>query len=82
MIARDPVTLQPLPPGRAGLLELITPYNAMMPNLALLTTDLGMIDKERCPCGAHSPTFTLLGRAGLTKHKGCALHANEIVKRN
>jgi phenylacetate-coenzyme A ligase PaaK-like adenylate-forming protein len=80
--ARDPVTLSVLPPGRPGLLELITPYNAMMPNLAVLSTDLGLLDAARCPCGYNSPTFTLLGRGGLSKHKGCAIHAGEIVGRS
>ncbi|MCX5795599.1 MAG: acyl-protein synthetase [Elusimicrobia bacterium] len=80
--ARDPVTLEVLPPGRPGLLELITPFNAMMPNLAILTTDLGSLDPGRCPCGYNSPTFTLLGRGGLVKHKGCAIHAGEIVRRS
>lgn len=82
IIARDPVTMEELPPGKPGLLELITPYNAMMPNLAILSTDLGYIDEMRCDCGRNSPTFTLIGRGGLVKHKGCALTANEIVKRN
>lgn len=81
VLVRDPVTLRVLPPGETGILELITPFNAMMPNLALLTTDLGRIDPQTCDCGYRSPTFTLLGRAGLSKHKGCALHADEIVKR-
>ncbi len=80
--ARDPVTLAVLPPGQPGLLELITPWNAMMPNLAILSTDLGRIDEGRCPCGYNSPTFTLLGRGGLSKHKGCAIHAGEIVRRS
>jgi hypothetical protein len=81
VFARDPVTLQVLPPGRPGLLGLVTPWNAMMPNLAILSTDMGMIAPGRCPCGYNSPTFTLLGRGGLTKHKGCAIHAGEIVRR-
>lgn len=81
VVARDPETLAPLPPGEPGLLELITPYNAMMPNLAILSTDIGQIDEQPCPCGYDSPTFTLLGRGGLSKHKGCALHAGEIVRR-
>jgi hypothetical protein len=80
--ARDPVTLEVLPPGRPGLLELISPWNAMMPNLAILSTDMGLIDAGRCLCGYNSPTFTLLGRGGLTKHKGCAIHAGEIVRRS
>jgi len=82
VFARDPVTLAVLPPGQPGLLELITPWNAMMPNLAILSTDMGRIDAGRCPCGYNSPTFTLLGRGGLTKHKGCAIHAGEIVRRS
>jgi len=82
LIMRDPNTMEALPPGEKGLLELITPYNAMMPNLALLSTDWAMIDKEPCECGANAPTFTLLGRAGISKHKGCALHAEDIVKRS
>ncbi len=79
--ARDPVTLEALPPGKPGLLEFITPFNAMMPNLAILSTDLGFVDPEDCGCGRQSPTFTLLGRGGLVKHKGCALTAGEIVRR-
>ncbi len=81
VIVRDPVTMQVLSPGEEGLLELVTPFNAMMPNLTLLTTDWGKIDSDPCPCGFESPTFQILGRAGITKHKGCALHADEIVKR-
>jgi hypothetical protein len=79
--ARDPETLAVLPPGRVGLLALFSPYNAMMPNLAILTTDLGHLDESACPCGDDAPTFTLVGRGGLVKHKGCALHASEIVRR-
>jgi len=81
ILIRDPVSMKVLRPGEAGLLELITPFNAMMPTLALLSTDIGRIDAEKCPCGWKSPTFTLLGRGGLVKHKGCAIHASEIVKR-
>jgi len=78
--ARDPVSMRALPPGEPGLLEFVTPYNAMMPNLALLSTDLGYINPGRCSCGHNSPAFTLLGRAGLSKHKGCALTAEELVR--
>jgi len=81
VLVRDPRTMAVLPPGQPGLLELVTPFNAMMPTLALLTTDMGMIDAEPCPCSRRSPTFTLLGRAGLSKHKGCAIQAAEIVRR-
>ena len=82
VIPRDPITLKTLPPGRTGLLELLTPFNTMMPNLAVLSTDLGFLAPEPCPCGYNSPTFTLVGRGGIAKHKGCALHAGEIVRRS
>ncbi|MCC7439990.1 MAG: hypothetical protein IT285_00055 [Bdellovibrionales bacterium] len=80
VIARDPVTLNALPAGEPGLLELICPYNTQMPNLAILSTDIGKVDSEPCGCGVAAPTFTLMGRAGLTKHKGCAITASEAVQ--
>lgn len=82
LLIRDPKTLRVLPDGEQGLLELITPFNTMMPNLAILSTDWAIIDPEPCPCGANSPTFQLLGRAGTSKHKGCAISADDIVKRS
>jgi phenylacetate-coenzyme A ligase PaaK-like adenylate-forming protein len=81
IIVRDPYTLKALPEESSGLLELLTPYNTQMPNLAILSTDLGKIDKKACPCGKNSPTFRLEGRAGVTQYKGCAITANEIVQR-
>lgn len=81
IISRDPVSLKPLENGQIGLLEFLTPYNAMMPNLAILSTDLGFVDSDKCECGRNSPTFTLVGRGGLSKHKGCAITAGDIVKR-
>lgn len=82
ILVREPETLEVLPPGKQGLLEFITPFNAMMPNLAILSTDIGYLDPEPCGCGWKAPTFTLVGRGGLVKHKGCAITAAEIVKRD
>ncbi|MBF0407843.1 MAG: hypothetical protein HQM10_10845 [Candidatus Riflebacteria bacterium] len=81
ILIRDPLSMKLLPPGEPGLMELVTPFNAMMPTLAILSTDLAYLDKEKCPCGWNSPTFTIIGRGGLVKQKGCAIHAGEIVKR-
>jgi phenylacetate-coenzyme A ligase PaaK-like adenylate-forming protein len=81
ILIRDPVTMATLPPGESGLMELLTPFNAMMPTLAIYTTDYGRILPDPCPCGYQSPTFEILGRAGISKHKGCALTASEIVRR-
>ena len=81
ILVRDPVSMKVLPDGEVGLIELITPYNAIIANLAILSTDLGYIEKEPCPCGSNSPTFGLIGRGGIKKHKGCAITAGEIVRR-
>lgn len=81
VIVRDPKTMEPVQDGEVGLLEFVSPYNEMMPNLSILSTDLGYINPDPCPCGKNSPTFTVVGRGGLTKHKGCAITAAELVKR-
>lgn len=75
--ARDPVTLEVLPPGRSGLLHFVTSYHHSYPAVSLLTTDYGHV-LERCPCGRPSPVLVLEGRAGLTKHKGCAINALKV----
>jgi phenylacetate-coenzyme A ligase PaaK-like adenylate-forming protein len=82
VIIRDPVSNRVLPSGEVGVMELLTPFNAMMPTLAILTTDYGRVSASPCPCGWRSPTFEILGRAGLSKHKGCAITASEIVRRS
>ncbi len=81
IIIRDPETMSVLPDGEVGLMELVTPFNAMMPNLAILTTDYGRVLKSECTCGQKSPTFEVIGRAGISKHKGCAMTASDIVRR-
>lgn len=81
ILIRDPYTLELLPDGQTGLIELITPYNATIANLAILSTDLGYRHDEPCACGNASPTFDIVGRGGIAKHKGCAITAGEIVKR-
>jgi hypothetical protein len=32
-----------------------------------------------CDCALGGPTLELLGRAGVTKHKGCAVKAAELL---
>lgn len=74
---RDPVTLEVLPPGEAGLLQFVTPYHRSFPAVSLLTTDRGTLSAN-CPCGRHSPVLKLLGRAGVKKHQGCAIAALRV----
>lgn len=75
----DPETLEQLPPYTPGLLHLMTPYLTSYPSISLLTTDSAQIEYD-CPCGRPGPTLRVLGRAGLSKHKGCAITALELLK--
>jgi len=61
-----------------GLLMLFSPYVNSYPSISLLTTDKAAI-REHCPCG-RGPYIDLIGRAGLNKHKGCAIAAIEKLK--
>jgi phenylacetate-coenzyme A ligase PaaK-like adenylate-forming protein len=74
---RDPFTLSPLPDGERGLLQLMCSYNASYPCLNVLTTDYGVV--EPCSCRIGGRTLRILGRAGVQKHKGCAVKALEIL---
>ncbi|NLI80000.1 MAG: acyl-protein synthetase [Candidatus Riflebacteria bacterium] len=74
----DPETLAPLPVGSRGLLHLMTPYLSSYPSISLLSTDLAVVEPG-CPCGRPGDTIRILGRAGLAKHKGCAITALELL---
>jgi phenylacetate-coenzyme A ligase PaaK-like adenylate-forming protein len=78
-MAVDHETLEPLPDGQEGLLYLMTPYLSSYPSISLLTTDRAIIESG-CSCGRPGKTFRVVGRAGLAKHKGCAINALELLK--
>lgn len=79
--ARDPETLELLGYDQTGILHFLTPYLHSFPAISLLTTDVGHLEAE-CPCGRDSPVVVLEGRGGVTKHKGCALAALDVLKEN
>lgn len=78
-MAVDPETLKSLPNGQEGLLYLMSPYLTSYPSISLLTTDKAIIETN-CPCGRGGATFRITGRAGLSKHKGCAITALDLLK--
>ncbi len=78
VLVRDPGTLTLLPPGETGLFHFLTPYLSSFPALSLLNTDLGHLERD-CPCGREAPVLVLEGRGGVTRHKGCALAALDIL---
>ncbi len=80
VIIRDPDTLQPLPMGQVGLINLISPLMTATPTLSVMTDDLGYLTPgETCGCGIRSPYLTILGRVGMGDIQTCAAGAAELL---
>ncbi len=75
---RDPRTLEVLPEGQTGLVQFLCSYNFSYPAFNFLGTDYGRI--ERCSCSLGGPILKFSGRAGVSKHKGCAIKALELME--
>ena len=80
VIIRDPDTLEPLPVGQVGLINLISPLMCATPTLSVMTDDLGYLTPgEQCGCGISSPYLTILGRVGMGDIQTCAAGAAELL---
>ena len=80
VIIRDVNTLEPLPLGRIGLVNLISPLMNATPTLSVMTDDLGYLTPgEACGCGIASPYLTILGRVGLSDIQTCAAGAAQLL---
>ncbi len=78
VFVRSPHDLSLRKKGDRGLLHFLCSYNFSYPAPSLLTTDYGRV--ETCSCGK-GDILILEGRAGVNKHKGCALKALELVEK-
>ncbi len=77
---KDPLTMENLPYGEAGLINFVTPYLRSYPAVSILVNDFAYLEPA-CTCGLGGNILRIVGRAGITKHVGCALHAEESVKK-
>lgn len=83
VIIRDVKTLEPVPHGTPGLVNLISPLVGSMPLVSVMTDDLAVMHPEdSCGCGIRSPWFELLGRSGVADIKTCAAGAAELLGGN
>ena len=81
VIIRDVNTLEPLPMGAVGLVNLITPLLCASPVTSVMTDDLGTLTPgEDCGCGLKAPVLTILGRVGLEDITTCAAGAAELLE--
>jgi len=73
VIVRDPVTLEPLPEGQPGLVQVLSCLPTSYPGHSLLTEDLGVIrgvDAEGTGMGGRC--FEILGRVPKAELRGCS----------
>ena len=82
VIIRDPDTMEALPYGRPGLINLMTPLMNTGPLLSIMTDDIGILHNEKCGCGAPSPWLEIIGRVGIKDVITCAQGSEEYLEDN
>ena len=75
VLIRDPKTMEVLEHGERGLIQFVSTYLTSFPSISLLTTDWGRVLKDE-----KGEFLIIEGRAGVSKNKGCALKALELMK--
>ena len=75
---KDPKTLKNLSFGQPGLANFVTPYLHSYPAVSILVNDFATLEPS-CECGLGGNVLKIIGRAGISKHAGCALHAEQTV---
>lgn len=78
VLIRDVESLEVLPEGEVGYLSFISPYITSVPANNVLMGDLARLH-SKCSCGLQTPWFEVLGRAGISKNKSCAVAASELL---
>ncbi|GLZ30017.1 acyl-protein synthetase [Lentzea sp. NBRC 105346] len=78
-LTRDVKTLQVNGFGKPGYLQFVSPYITSAPAQSVLMGDLAVLHEE-CGCGAETPWFEILGRAGVSRNRSCAVAAAELLK--
>lgn len=70
---RDPITFEPLPFGKQGLVQVMSTLPKSYPGHSLLTEDLGtIIGEDDCLCGWKGKYFTVAGRIPKAELRGCS----------
>jgi phenylacetate-coenzyme A ligase PaaK-like adenylate-forming protein len=73
VVVRDPVTLEPVPDGTPGLLQVTSVLPTSYPGHSLLTEDLGVIRGADLPGTAlKGRAFEVLGRIPRAELRGCS----------
>lgn len=84
VLIRDPDTMEVLPCGQLGLVNLLSPMVRSVPLLSIMTDDIGILhdpiaEGHPCPCGETSPWLEIIGRVGVRDIVTCAAGAEELL---
>lgn len=81
VLIRDLFSLKPKGYDQEGFLQFISPYITSVPANSVLMGDLAVLHSaDKCSCGLGTDWFEILGRAGVTKNKSCAVAAAELLR--
>jgi len=73
VLVRHPRTLEPMPDGETGLLQVFSLLPHSYPGHSILTEDLGrVISRDRSAAGRHGTRFAVLGRLPASELRGCS----------
>jgi phenylacetate-coenzyme A ligase PaaK-like adenylate-forming protein len=83
LFIRDVKTLEPLPYSQQGFINFVSPYVSCFPGNSVMLGDLGIMHEGKtCGCGINTDYFEIIGRAGTSKNKSCAISAAELLKKH
>ena len=72
VLLRDPLTLERVRPGQAGLIEVLSVLPESYPGQALLTDDVGiLVGEDGCACGRRGRHFRIRSRVAQAEVRGC-----------
>ncbi len=68
----DPLTLEPVGPGKTGLIEVVSLLPTSYPGQVLITEDVGrVVAVDDCPCGRRDVAFQFVSRVERAEVRGC-----------
>ena len=73
-------TMEAVPYGKPGLIDLMTPLMNTGPLLSIMTDDIGILHNDKCDCGAPSPWLEIIGRVGIKDVITCAQGSEEYLE--
>lgn len=73
VIIRDPHSLDELPPGEVGAIQVVSALPRSYPGHSLLTEDLGVVHAiDSSSCGRFGKAFSVMGRIPRAELRGCS----------